>query len=155
MSRLRVAVVGAGQFGRNHIRVVRGSPRAELVAIVDSDADRAAQAGAEASCEALADARDLAGRADAAILAIPTSAHSGVGCALMEAGLDVLVEKPIAPDLDSADRLVETARATGRVLQAGHLERYNPVVQALERVVTRPLFFEIHRLSVFTPRSLD
>ncbi|MGH9658768.1 MAG: Gfo/Idh/MocA family protein, partial [Bryobacteraceae bacterium] len=73
----------------------------------------------------------------------------------MEAGLDVLVEKPIAPDLDSADRLVETARATGRVLQTGHLERYNPVVQALERVVTRPLFFEIHRLSVFTPRSLD
>jgi predicted dehydrogenase len=73
----------------------------------------------------------------------------------MESGVDVLVEKPLAHDLASADRLVETARAAGRILQVGHLERYNPAVTALERIVTRPLFFEIHRLNVFSPRSLD
>lgn len=147
-----MAVVGAGQFGRNHVRVVRQSARAELAAVVDQDPARAAEA---AECPAFTDVRELRGRADAAIVAVPTSVHAEIGCALMEAGLDVLVEKPIAADLEAADRLVRTAEATGRVLQAGHLERYNPVVLALEQAATHPLFFEIHRLSVFTPRSLD
>jgi predicted dehydrogenase len=81
--------------------------------------------------------------------------HAEVGCALLQAGLDVLVEKPIAPDLESAARLIEAARANGRILQVGHLERFNPAVAALKSVKSLPLFFEIHRMSVFTPRSLD
>jgi predicted dehydrogenase len=133
--------------------VVRQSERAELAAVVDVDSARAAEA-AEGSL-ALSDYRDLQGRVDAAIVAAPTVAHAGIGCELMRAGIDVLVEKPIAADLASADALVETARSCGRILQVGHLERYNPAVTALEKIVSRPLFFEIHRLNLFSPRGLD
>ncbi|HTM48062.1 MAG TPA: Gfo/Idh/MocA family oxidoreductase [Bryobacteraceae bacterium] len=150
---IRVAVVGAGQFGRNHVRVVRQSERAELAAVVDIDPARAAEAAQ--GLPALSDYRDLPGRVDAAIVATPTVAHAEIGCELMRAGIDVLVEKPIAPDLASADALVETARSSGRILQVGHLERYNPAVTALEKIVSRPLFFEIHRLNLFSPRGLD
>jgi predicted dehydrogenase len=153
MNKTRVAVVGAGQFGRNHVRVARESSRAELVAVVDTDPARAAEAAE--GCVALSDYRDLQGRVDAAIIAAPTVAHAEIGCELMRAGIDVLVEKPIAADLESAGRLIETARACRRILQVGHLERYNPAVLALEQIVTRPLFFEIHRMNLFSPRSLD
>ncbi len=97
----------------------------------------------------------VAGGGGGAVVAVPTVAHEEVGCALMEAGMDVLVEKPIAPTVAAAERLVETARRTGRILQVGHLERFNPAVELLEQTVKLPLFFEIHRMSVFTPRSLD
>jgi len=144
-SKIRMGLVGAGQFGQNHGRVVRQSPRADLTAVVDIDPARAA----------IADFRELDGRVDAAIVAVPTSAHAEVGCWLLEHGIDVLVEKPIAPDLESADRLITAAERNGRILQVGHLERFNPAVIAVEGRVTLPLFFEIHRLSVFSPRSLD
>ena len=152
---MRIAVVGVGEFGRNHVRVVKQSPRAELVAVVDTNAARAAEVAAANGCIALTDARELAGKANAAIVAVPTSAHADVGCALLEAGIDVLVEKPIAPDLDQADRLIHAAEAHQRILQVGHLERFNPAVAALEKAARLPLFFEIHRMSVFSPRSLD
>jgi predicted dehydrogenase len=155
MQKLRVAVVGVGEFGRNHVRVVKQSVRAELVAVVDSNAARASEVAAANGCAALSDARELAGKADAAIVAVPTTAHAEVGCALLEAGLDVLMEKPIAPDLASADRLIQAAETHNRILQIGHLERFNPAVVALENVARLPLFFEIHRMSVFSPRSLD
>jgi predicted dehydrogenase len=153
MNKTRVAVVGAGQFGRNHVRVARESSRAELVAVVDSDSARAAEVAAGGL--ALSDYRDLRGLVDAAIIAAPTVTHAEIGCELMRAGIDILVEKPMAADLESAGRLIETARACGRILQVGHLERYNPAVLALEPIVTRPLFFEIHRMNLFSPRSLD
>lgn len=155
MGKLRLAVVGVGEFGKNHVRIVRQSERAELVAVVDANAARATEVAAAYGCAALADPRELAGRVDAAIVAVPTSAHADVGCSLLEAGIDALVEKPIAPDLASADRLIHAAESHGRVLQIGHLERFNPAVIALEKVARLPLFFEIHRLSVFSPRSLD
>jgi predicted dehydrogenase len=144
-SEIRIGVVGAGQFGRNHCRIVEQSTRARLAAVVDTDPSRAA----------LTDFRELEGKVDAAIVATPTSAHAGIGCWLLEHGIDVLVEKPMAPDLESADRLIAAAERHGRMLQVGHLERFNPAVIALEARVTLPLFFEIHRLSVFSPRSLD
>ena len=153
MKKIRVAVIGAGQFGRNHVRVVRETPAAELAAVVDSDPARASEA-AQGS-RALTDHRELPGLIDAAIIAAPTAAHADIGCDLLAAGIDLLVEKPMAADLASADRLVDAARAHGRILQVGHLERFNPAVTALERIVTRPLFFEIHRLNLFSPRSLD
>jgi predicted dehydrogenase len=155
MKKPRVAVVGVGEFGRNHVRVVKQSERAELVAVVDSNAARASEVAAANGCAALADARELAGKADAAIVAVPTTGHADVGYALLEAGLDVLMEKPIAPDLASADRLIQAAEGHERILQIGHLERFNPAVVALEKVARLPLFFEIHRMSVFSPRSLD
>jgi predicted dehydrogenase len=136
------------------MRVIRESGRAELAGVVDLDPARAADAAARFGCPALA-LEDAAWAADAAIVAVPTSAHAEVGCRLLDAGLDLLVEKPVAPDLASARRLVDAARARGRILQVGHLERFNPAVAALRQAVTLPLFFEIHRLSVFSPRSLD
>ena len=155
MSIPRVAVVGVGEFGRNHVRIVRQSPRAELVAVVDTDPARASEIAAANACLAFTDPRQLAGKVDAAIVAVPTSAHADVACALLESGIDVLVEKPIAPDLAAADRLIRAADSHARILQIGHLERFNPAVIALEKIARQPLFFEIHRLSVFSPRSLD
>jgi predicted dehydrogenase len=155
LNRLRVAVVGAGQFGRQHMRVIRQSPQAELAGVLDIDPSRATAAAADYDCPALSSLEELARRADVAIVATPTVTHAAVGCALLEAGLDVLVEKPIAATLEDAERLVETAARHGRVLQVGHLERFNPAVTAVEAAITTPLFFEIHRLSPFTPRSLD
>ncbi|MBZ5596007.1 MAG: Gfo/Idh/MocA family oxidoreductase [Acidobacteriia bacterium] len=155
MGKVRLAVVGVGEFGKNHVRIVRQSERAELVAVVDSNAARAAEVAAANGCAAFAGLRELIGKVDAAIVAVPTSAHADVGCSLLEAGIDVLVEKPIAPDLASADRLILAAASHRRILQIGHLERFNPAVIALEKVARLPLFFEIHRLSVFSPRSLD
>jgi predicted dehydrogenase len=151
----RVAVVGVGEFGRNHVRVIRESSRADLVAIVDTDGARASEAAAANGCASFTNVRELAGKVDAAVVAVPTSAHADVGCTLMEAGIDVLVEKPIAPDLRAADSLIHTAEGNSRILQIGHLERFNPAVMVLEKVARLPLFFEIHRLSVFSPRSLD
>lgn len=155
MSKIRTAVVGAGSFGRNHVRVCRQLEQSELIAVVDTNLHRAEDAAAQAGCLAYTDTAELAGKVDAAILATPTSTHAEIGCRLLEAGIDVLVEKPIAADLNSARQLTETAQRFGRILQVGHLERFNPAVQALQRIVTLPLFFEIHRLSLFSPRSLD
>ncbi len=147
--------MGAGVFGRHHLRVLSGLDGAELAAVVDTDPERARRAAAEFGCEGFTQWRDLAGRADAAVVAAPTTAHADVACELMQLGIDVLVEKPIAASLASAEQIVETARRTGRILQVGHLESFNPVVEAVRELKTLPLFFEIHRLSVFTPRSLD
>jgi predicted dehydrogenase len=135
--------------------VVHESERAQLCAVVDTDAARAAESAALYHAEALTDARALAGKVDAAIVAVPTTAHEAVALALIDAGIDVLVEKPIAPDLEAADRLVAAAERHGRILQVGHLERFNPAVIELEKRTTLPLFFEIHRLNLFSPRSLD
>ncbi len=123
--------------------------------MLDRDPTRAAEAAAAHRCPALADLRQVRGMAEAAIVAVPTTAHAEVACALLELGCDVLVEKPIAADLTSADRMIAEAARRNRILQVGHLERFNPAVLALETRVTTPLFFEIHRLSVFSPRSLD
>jgi predicted dehydrogenase len=155
MPKTRIAVVGIGEFGKNHVRDVRQSERAELVAVVDANTDRAAEVAAANGCAALSDLRELAGKVDAAIVAVPTSAHAQVGCSLLEAGIDVLVEKPIAQDLAATDQLIRAAESHGRILQVGHLERFNPAVIALKKIARLPLFFEIHRLSVFSPRSLD
>ena len=155
MTKIRVAVIGAGSFGRHHLRILSQSPGAELAGVVDADPSRAAAAAAQYGCPAFGSLAELAGKIDAGVVSVPTSAHADVGCALLESGIDVLIEKPIAADIESAKRLVDTAARTGRILQTGQLERLNPAVVALKKIVTIPLFFEIHRLSLFSPRSLD
>jgi predicted dehydrogenase len=155
LAKVRAAVVGAGEFGKRHLRAVRQSSKADLVGVYDADWGRAEAAAAEYQCRVFKEPGELAEQVDAAIVATPTTTHAEVGQPLLEAGIDLLVEKPISHDLASARRLVETARAHGRILQVGHLERFNPAVIALENHLTTPLFFEVHRLSVFTPRSLD
>ncbi len=153
--KIRVAVVGVGTFGHQHARVLEGVPGAELVAVVDQDQSRAEAIAEEHSCKALTSHRELQGRVDAAIVAVPTQHHAAVGVELLQAGIDILVEKPIAPDLADADALVSAALENNRILQVGHLERFNPVVEAVKDVAYLPLFFEIHRMSIFSPRSLD
>ena len=155
MEKVRVAVIGAGQFGKNHCRVVHESERAQLCFVVDTDAARAAESAALYGAQGLPDARQLAGKVDAAVVAAPTAAHEEIGSLLLESGIDVLMEKPFAPTLESADRLIAAAQRHGRILQVGHLERFNPAVMELERRATLPLFFEIHRMNLFSPRSLD
>jgi predicted dehydrogenase len=113
---IRAAVIGVGAFGKNHARVVAQSFRAKLEFVVDSDAGRAQAIAHEFGARAASDFRDVIGNVDAAIVAVPTTAHAAVGCALMEAGIDVLVEKPIAPTVEEAGCLVETAERSGRVL---------------------------------------
>ena len=154
-NRRRIAVIGAGVFGRNHLRVVRESERAFLAGVLDTDPECARAAAAEFGCPVLSTLDEVAGASDAAIVAVPTVAHCDVACRLLDEGLDVLVEKPIAVTAGEARAMVEKAAQRGRVLQCGHLERFNPAVQAAVAVATIPLFFEIHRLSIFTPRSLD
>jgi len=153
--KIRVAVIGVGDFGRNHARVYRSLDSCELVGVVDQNPERAAQVAAEYGTEAIADVRSLIGRVDAVSVAVPTIEHARIGCMLLEQGIDVLVEKPMAVSLAEADQLVGTAQTHGRILQVGHLERFNPAVVAVRPFIARPLFFEVHRLGIFTPRSLD
>jgi predicted dehydrogenase len=153
--RIRVAVVGTGEFGRKHARVYRELEGVELVGVLDENPERAAAVAAEFQTLVLRRVEELPGRAEAASVAVPTVAHAAVGCRLLEMGLDVLVEKPMAVDLAEADVLLHAARKNGRILQVGHVERFNPAVVAVEPILNRPLFFEVHRLGVFTPRSLD
>jgi predicted dehydrogenase len=155
MSALRAMVVGAGVFGRNHARAIAALPDVELTAIVDTDFSRAQALAQEFNSHAYPSVDEMMGGADAAIVATPTSTHEAVAAQLLEAGTDVLVEKPIAHTAEAGARLARLAERHGRILQVGHLERFNPAVLALEQVLTIPLFFEVHRLSVFTPRSLD
>jgi predicted dehydrogenase len=160
-------VAGTGAFGRNHLRVYRELEAAgqgvSLVAAVEPDPGRAAETESHfaipvfASVEAML-AADLV--LDAASVAVPTVHHHAVAAALLEAGLDLLVEKPLAATLAEADELIRLAEMPGArkgplILQPGHLERFNPAILAVEPSLTRPMFFEAHRLSVFTPRSLD
>ncbi len=162
---LGVLVCGAGVFGRNHLRVYRELERhglpVRLAAIVEPDLVRAACAAAEwavpvySSLAACLSARTGGIDFHAASVCVPTSAHFAVAEALLAAGLDVLVEKPIATTVGEATRLIELASQHHRILQTGHLERFNPAVIAIEPILTRPMFFEAHRLSVFSPRSLD
>ncbi|MGC2694652.1 MAG: Gfo/Idh/MocA family oxidoreductase [Candidatus Angelobacter sp.] len=158
-SPIRVAVVGVGSFGRNHARVYhelqkQGAP-VELVAVVDNDSAQAQAVAAQFGCSAFSSVEELFGRVHAASVAVPTVHHRPVAAALLAAGIDVLIEKPLASTLDEADELVSLAHANQRIAQVGHLERFNPAVRATLPLITRPMFFEVHRLSVFSPRSLD
>src|SRR5277367_6319253 len=158
---IRVAVVGVGVFGRNHARVFSelqksGEP-VELVAVCDANPERAAELAMEFKCQAFTSLEQLLSKAkfDAACVSVPTIHHLAVAKTLMEAGIDVLIEKPIAASLPEADELIRIARTKQRVAMAGHLERFNPAIRATVPLITQPMFFEVHRLSVFTPRALD
>jgi predicted dehydrogenase len=152
-SPLRMAVVGTGAMGRNHVRILSTLPGVELVGIHDPAPGAAEAMAREHGARAFENLEDLAGRIDAAVVAVPTVAHADIGCALLGRGVHVLVEKPIAQSLAEADRLLE---AQGdRVLAVGHVEFYNPAVQALLGVGMPPRFVEVQRLGIFSPRSLD
>jgi predicted dehydrogenase len=159
---LRVAVAGAGAFGKNHLRVYRELETAgqgvALVAAIEPNAARAEAVAAQYGIPVFASPEKLLAadlKIDAATVAVPTVYHREVAAALLDGGLDLLVEKPLAAQLAEADDLIQRAEKGHRILQPGHLERFNPAVLAVQPRLRRPMFFESHRLSIFTPRSLD
>jgi predicted dehydrogenase len=161
-----VIVCGAGAFGQNHLRIYReleqsGLP-VRLTAIVEADTRRAAELKAvwgvpvyDSLAACLSDCRNGKLAVNAASVCVPTVSHFQAASALLSAGIDVLVEKPIAASLEEASRLMEMANGHQLILQVGHLERFNPAVAAVGSLLNGPMFFEAHRLSVFSPRSLD
>jgi predicted dehydrogenase len=157
-----VAVVGVGVFGRNHARVYKElelqGEGVRLLGVVDADVDRADAVAREFGCKAFGSVEQMLtthSELQAASVAVPTVHHLKVGQELLTAGVDVLMEKPLAANLAEADELIDLAAKHKRIGQVGHLERFNPAVRATIPLLTQPMFFEVHRLSVFTPRSLD
>jgi len=142
-------------MGRNHVRLLSALPGAELIGVYDPRPEAAGAAAREHGARVFPRLEDLAGEIEAAVVAAPTVAHAGMGCALLDRGLHVLIEKPLAASFEEADRLLASAGAAGRVLAVGHIEFFNPAVQALLAVGSPPQFVEVQRLGVFSPRSLD
>jgi len=155
MTPLRAGVVGVGHLGQHHARLWAELPGCRLVAVVDADPGRARAIAARTGAEALDAAHALLGRVDAVSIAVPTEAHRDVALPFLEAGVPVLVEKPMAATLDEADAMIHAAARSGALLGVGHTERFNPAVAELARRVKRPRFIECHRLGSFAPRSLD
>ena len=155
MNRTRIAVVGVGHLGQHHARILAEMSEVDLVAVVDTKPERAAEIAAKRGTAPLADASTLLGRVDAVIVATPTVSHVQTALPFVEAGAAVLVEKPLAAGIAEADVLVEAAAQRGTLLATGHTERFNPAVAAALPFVSSPRFVEIHRLGTFPERSLD
>ncbi|MCW5773748.1 MAG: Gfo/Idh/MocA family oxidoreductase [Rhodospirillaceae bacterium] len=153
--KVRIAVVGAGYFGSLHATKFPAVKGAQLVAICDTQLERAEATAAPSGAQAFTDHRRLEGVADAAVVAVPTVAHYEVAKDLLEAGIDVLIEKPMCETLDEADALIRLAKRKKRILQAGHLERFSPVIDAMVGQVTKPWYIESQRVSPFRGRGAD
>jgi predicted dehydrogenase len=157
--RIRIAVVGAGHMGALHAKKVAELSRAgegvALAGVADLDAERARTVAGANDVPVLEGQADVVAAADAAIVAVPGVAHAAVAEPLLSAGLDVLIEKPIADQIDDAQRLIDRARQLGRVLQVGHLERFNPALRGVRERIERPRFVEAHRLGPFPGRATD
>ena len=155
MSGLRIGVVGIGHLGNYHLQKYAGMPDCRIFGVVDLNGERARKASELYGCEALFDHRDLIGKVDAVSIAVPTFSHYRVAKDFLEAGVDVLLEKPIAATLGEADELIAMAEARGAVFQIGLVERFNPAIIALREVMGKPLFIEAHRLHPFFERGTD
>jgi predicted dehydrogenase len=148
----RVALVGAGIMGANHARVLHSLPGAELTLVVDPDEAHGLAVASSVGARYSPDARDVPGAADAAVLASPSESHADIGVPLLEAGVDLLVEKPIATTVEAADRLIEAAADNDRILMVGHIERFNPAVLELDRQVKDLVHIDLTRMGPFSPR---
>ena len=155
---LRTAVIGVGSLGRQHARIhaaLAAEGGSRFVAVCDLNEETARNVSEERKVAWTKDWRELIGRVDAVSLAVPTEVHCEIACDLLEAGVHVLVEKPISRTLEEADRMIRAAEKGKALLQVGHLERFNPAMVALRPHVRKPVYFEIHRVGQFTARSLD
>jgi len=155
MEDIRIGVVGIGHLGGYHLQKYQGIPGCRIVGVVDTVPERARQAADLYGCQVITDCRKLAGMVDAVSVAVPTGAHHGVASVFLKAGVDVLLEKPIAATLAEADELIALAAAKKLILQIGFIERFNPAVVALHTVMEHPLFIESHRLHPFFERGTD
>jgi len=155
MKEIRVGVIGVGYLGKFHAEKYSAMDQVRLAGVVDIDRSRAEEVAARSGSRAFTDYRDLLGRVDAVSIVVPTESHCRVGLEFLHNGVDVLIEKPMATTLKQADELIDVADSRARILQIGHLERFNPAVLALKDIITHPMFIEAHRLSVFKDRSTD
>jgi predicted dehydrogenase len=154
-AKIKAAVVGVGYLGKFHAEKYAASSQADLVAVVDLDEKRAREIAAPLGAAAFTDYRELAGRVQCASVAVPTRHHFQVAQDLIDAGIDLLVEKPLTADIGEARSLVAAAQARNIILQVGHLERFNPAIRRLEGVIREPRFVECHRLAPFVERGTD
>src|ERR1051325_10759732 len=155
---LRTAVIGAGSLGSQHARIhaaLATEGLSEFAAVCDLNEETARSISSERKTDWTSNWRELIGSIGAASVAVPTEAHCEIACGLLEAGIHVLVEKPIARTLEEADQMIRAAEKGNALLQIGHLERFNPAMLALNPHVRKPVYFEIHRVGQFTARSLD
>jgi predicted dehydrogenase len=150
-----VAVIGVGEHGKHHARILAEMPEAELAGVYDVNRERAQAVAAELGCRTFDSLDEALSSVRAVSVVIPTTDHARVAHQAFDAGVDVLLEKPISRTVDEASEIVERAEREGRILQVGHLERFNPGVAAARKVTRNPMFFEVHRLGVFSSRSLD
>ena len=155
MGNVRIGVIGVGHLGQHHARLLASMDGVELVGICDINRARGDEIAAKFGAPAFGESRELLGRVDAVTVAVPTVAHLDVALPFLQAGVATLVEKPIAPSVADADRLVEAAERGGAMLATGHTERFNPAVAAALPIISEPRFIEIHRLGTFPERSLD
>ena len=155
MSDVRIGVIGVGHLGQHHARLLASMDGVELVGICDINRARADEIAGRFGAPAFGDSRELLGHVDAVTVAVPTVAHLDVALPFLQAGVATLIEKPIAPSVADADRLVEAAERGGAMLATGHTERFNPAVAAALPIISEPRFIEIHRLGTFPERSLD
>ncbi|MEE9142252.1 MAG: Gfo/Idh/MocA family oxidoreductase [Gammaproteobacteria bacterium] len=155
MKTLKTAVIGVGHYGNYHAQKYAALENSDLVAIVDSNPDRAAQIAEELGATGLTDYRELIGKVDAVSVVVPTQYHYQIAKEFLENGTHTLVEKPITPSVDEAAKLTAIANANDLILQVGHLERFNPVVLALEQDLREPKFIESNRVAPFSARSTD
>jgi len=155
MSTLRTAVIGVGYLGNFHAQKYAAIPGVELVGVVDNDPKRAAEIAAALGTRAYSDHRELIGQVDAVSVVVPTQYHHAVARDFLAAGVHVLIEKPITVTIEEADELIQLAEQNNAVFQVGHLERFNPVLVALEGIMQEPLFIESVRIAPFKPRGTD
>jgi len=152
---LRVGVVGTGSLGFHHARILRDMPDLEMRGVYEVRTQRAQEVSRELEVEAHGSLEALLDIVDAVVVAVPTVEHEAVAVAALERGIHVLIEKPMAPDLEAADRILSAAERTGALVQIGHVERFNPAILAAEPYLERPLFIESHRIAPFVSRSTD
>jgi predicted dehydrogenase len=155
VSRLNVGVAGVGSLGFHHARLLRDLPDAQLVGVHDLDAARLASVGAELGVATFGRLEDLLDGVDALVIAVPTLSHESVATAAIARGVHIMIEKPIAPALVAADRILDAAAAASVMVQIGHVERFNGALRACEPYIEAPLFVESHRLAPFGPRGTD
>lgn len=152
---LRIGVVGTGSLGFHHARILRDVPQTEMRGFFEVRPERAEEVSRELEIESHGTLESLLDQVDAVVVAVPTVAHEAVSVPALERGVHVLIEKPMAPDLDAADRILAAAKATGALVQIGHVERFNPAILAASEYLESPLFIESHRIAPFVPRSTD
>jgi len=155
MNEIRVGVVGVGYLGKFHAEKYAAMDNVRLVGVADIDRSRVEDVAARLGSKSYTDYRDLLRRVDAVSIVVPTESHFKVGLEFLNHDTDVLIEKPMTTTLEQADELINVAESRGRILQIGHLERFNPAVLALKDIITHPMFIEAHRLSIFKDRSTD